>query len=125
MFSNPSSPGFLFSFPINLFLICSCSALGATNCFLLFSILGRKIIVRYFPDRVVTWNGQVRQNNTRCLTRRDRFFFSNLWFRNSNESGFLNGVICTCCGTVLRLKWYFDATRMVSQPNKPKIVFVH
>jgi len=59
--------GFLFSFPINLFLICSCSALGATNCFLLFSILGRKIIVRYFPARVETWNGQVNKHRDNLL----------------------------------------------------------
>ena len=52
--------GFLFSFPINLILICSCSAIGATNCFLLFSLVGRKIVLKYFPERIQTWNAQVR-----------------------------------------------------------------
>lgn len=59
--------GFLFSFPVNLFLICSCSAIGATNCFLLFSLVGRKIVMKYFPERIQTWNGQVDKHRDSLL----------------------------------------------------------
>lgn len=59
--------GFLFSFPMNLFLICSCSAIGATNCYLLFSFLGRNIVIKHFPDRMVSWNEQVDKHRDSLL----------------------------------------------------------
>lgn len=59
--------GFLFSFPINLVLICCCSAIGATNCFLLFSVVGRRIVIRYFPERIMTWNTQVDNHRENLL----------------------------------------------------------
>ncbi|XP_035206455.1 transmembrane protein 41B-like [Stegodyphus dumicola] len=51
--------GFLFPFPLAIFLVCTCSALGASFCFLLSSQLGRKIVQRFFPVRAAEWSRQV------------------------------------------------------------------
>ncbi|GAB1861023.1 Transmembrane protein 41-like protein [Camponotus japonicus] len=47
--------GFLFRFPIALLLVCTCSAVGATLCYLLSSLLGRRLLYRYFPDKAKEW----------------------------------------------------------------------
>lgn len=40
-------------------LICTCSALGATLCFLLSKLLGRKLVLEYFPEKAQIWAQQV------------------------------------------------------------------
>lgn len=47
--------GFLFPFPFALTLVCCCSAIGATLCFLISQLLGRKLVFRYFPERAAQW----------------------------------------------------------------------
>merc|ERR1711936_1367002 len=51
--------GFLFPFPVALFLVCFCSACGASFCYLLSSVIGRKIVKKYFPERIKKWKQQV------------------------------------------------------------------
>ncbi|KAK4886350.1 hypothetical protein RN001_002621 [Aquatica leii] len=47
--------GFLFPFSVALLLVCTCSALGASLCFLLSQLLGRRIVLKYFPERANKW----------------------------------------------------------------------
>ena len=54
--------GFLFPFPLALFLVCSCSAIGASLCYLLSSLVGRKLLFKYFPDKAQEWTLTVRKH---------------------------------------------------------------
>ncbi|CAG7830864.1 unnamed protein product [Allacma fusca] len=47
--------GFLFSFYVALFLVCFCSATGATCCYMLSQLVGRKMIFTYFPEKAEHW----------------------------------------------------------------------
>ncbi|KAK9695074.1 SNARE associated Golgi protein [Popillia japonica] len=47
--------GFLFNFYTALVLVCTCSALGASLCFLLSQLLGRRLIWIYFPEKAKEW----------------------------------------------------------------------
>uniref|UniRef100_A0A1I8B8N7 Dimer_Tnp_hAT domain-containing protein n=1 Tax=Meloidogyne hapla TaxID=6305 RepID=A0A1I8B8N7_MELHA len=55
--------GYLFSFPVALALVCLCSAAGATVCYFISYMFGRRLIVYYFPARLALWqiekHGQV------------------------------------------------------------------
>ncbi|KAJ3657769.1 hypothetical protein Zmor_009552 [Zophobas morio] len=51
--------GFLFPFTIALILVCTCSALGASLCFLLSQLLGRKLVLKYYPEKAQAWAHQV------------------------------------------------------------------
>lgn len=44
---------------IALSLVCTCSALGASLCFMLSQLLGRKLVLKYFPERARKWAEQV------------------------------------------------------------------
>ncbi|GBM66372.1 Transmembrane protein 41B [Araneus ventricosus] len=59
--------GFLYPFPLAIFLVCTCSALGASFCYLLSSQLGRKIVRRYFPERAAQWSRQVNKHQDHLL----------------------------------------------------------
>lgn len=59
--------GFLFPFPVALLLVCTCSATGATFCYLLFSMVGHNIVSRYFPQRVNGWKTQVAHHHDDML----------------------------------------------------------
>ncbi|XP_015114417.1 transmembrane protein 41 homolog [Diachasma alloeum] len=54
--------GFLFPFYLALLLVCTCSAVGASLCYLLSSLLGRKLLFKYFPDRANQWAQTVREH---------------------------------------------------------------
>jgi len=60
--------GFLFKFPIALTLICACSALGATLCYLLSLLLGRRLVKHYFPKRAEQWSHQVQNHKDDMLS---------------------------------------------------------
>ncbi|KAF5282038.1 hypothetical protein FQA39_LY00562 [Lamprigera yunnana] len=56
--------GFLFPFVTALLLVCACSAIGASLCFLLSQLLGRRIVLKYYPERVKKWGMTVyKQRN--------------------------------------------------------------
>ncbi|XP_057670484.1 transmembrane protein 41 homolog isoform X1 [Diorhabda carinulata] len=56
--------GFLFPFFTALALVCTCSMLGASLCFLLSQLLGRKLVLRYFPERARNWAVQVEKHKS-------------------------------------------------------------
>ncbi|KAG5682572.1 hypothetical protein PVAND_011917 [Polypedilum vanderplanki] len=60
--------GFLFKFPIALLLICTCSAIGATLCYLLSLLLGRRLVKYYFPKRAEQWSHQVQKHKDDMLS---------------------------------------------------------
>ncbi|BFZ04804.1 hypothetical protein BsWGS_07843 [Bradybaena similaris] len=51
--------GFLYPFLLALPLVCLCSALGASFCYLLSYMVGRRIVQKYFPQRAADWKKHV------------------------------------------------------------------
>ncbi|XP_012268235.2 transmembrane protein 41B [Athalia rosae] len=60
--------GFLFPFPLALILVCSCSAIGATLCYLLSSILGTRLLYKYFPEKANEWAVTVTKHQDNLLS---------------------------------------------------------
>lgn len=72
--------GYLFPFYVALFLVCTCSMVGATLCFLLSQLLGRRLVLKvkytlsyimivsqaiffqHFPERANKWKKQVEKH---------------------------------------------------------------
>jgi len=54
--------GFLFPFPLAIFSVCLCSAIGASICYLLSMLLGRPFILKYWPARAAQWSSQIDQH---------------------------------------------------------------
>ncbi|CAG9765538.1 unnamed protein product [Ceutorhynchus assimilis] len=54
--------GYLFPFTVALILVCTCSMLGATLCFMLSQILGRRLVLKYFPEKASQWKQKVDQH---------------------------------------------------------------
>ncbi|KAL3843200.1 hypothetical protein ACJMK2_021145 [Sinanodonta woodiana] len=59
--------GFLFPFPLALFLVCLCSATGASFCYLLSFLVGRRLVQKYIPDRVADWQNHVDRHKQHLL----------------------------------------------------------
>lgn len=59
--------GFLFPFALALFLVCLCSALGASLCYLLSCHFGRKIVLKHFPGLVAEWAKRVEEHRSDLL----------------------------------------------------------
>ncbi|KAH8404426.1 hypothetical protein KR222_010685 [Zaprionus bogoriensis] len=53
--------GFLYKFWIALFLICFCSALGATLCYMLSNLVGRRLIRHFWPKKTSEWSRHVEE----------------------------------------------------------------
>ncbi|KAL1505578.1 hypothetical protein ABEB36_005112 [Hypothenemus hampei] len=51
--------GYLFPFYVALILVCTCSMSGASLCFCLSQFLGRRLVLKYFPERASKWKLQV------------------------------------------------------------------
>ncbi|XP_033216755.1 transmembrane protein 41 homolog [Belonocnema kinseyi] len=60
--------GFLFPFPLALLLVCTCSAVGASLCYLLSSLLGRKLLYKYFPEKAKGWAIEVAKHQNNFLS---------------------------------------------------------
>jgi len=60
--------GFLFPFPLACFLVSLCSALGASFCYLLSSLVGKPLINRYFSTRVEEWRQHVERQRQNLLS---------------------------------------------------------
>ncbi|XP_046673072.1 transmembrane protein 41B isoform X2 [Homalodisca vitripennis] len=54
--------GFLFPFPLALGLVCFCSATGASFCYLLSHLAGRRLVYKYFPDRAIRYSLMVKKH---------------------------------------------------------------
>uniref|UniRef100_A0A7G3AT91 Putative snare associated golgi protein n=1 Tax=Lutzomyia longipalpis TaxID=7200 RepID=A0A7G3AT91_LUTLO len=60
--------GFLFNFPAALILVCFCSALGATLCYLLSQLAGRRLVRRFLPERAALWSQQIDKHRGNLLS---------------------------------------------------------
>nr|XP_029710669.1 transmembrane protein 41B-like [Aedes albopictus] len=60
--------GFLYNFPTALTLVCFCSALGATLCYLLSQLVGRRLVKHYFPEKARVWSAQVDKHREDLLS---------------------------------------------------------
>ncbi|XP_023291361.2 transmembrane protein 41 homolog [Lucilia cuprina] len=54
--------GFLYRFPVALFLICFCSSLGATLCYCLSNLVGRRLIRHFWPKKISEWSKHVEKH---------------------------------------------------------------
>ncbi|KOB72949.1 Transmembrane protein 41-like protein, partial [Operophtera brumata] len=59
--------GFLFPFYLALTLVCCCSAIGASLCFFLSNILGKKLVKKFFPERAAQWSVAVERHSNNLL----------------------------------------------------------
>jgi uncharacterized membrane protein YdjX (TVP38/TMEM64 family) len=59
--------GFLFPFPLALFFVCLCSAVGASLCYLLSYLVGRRIVLKYWPAKAAQWSAQVDKHKDHLL----------------------------------------------------------
>lgn len=59
--------GFLFPFYLALTLVCCCSAIGASLCFFLSNLLGKKLVKRFFPERAAQWSKAVEKHKNNLL----------------------------------------------------------
>ncbi|XP_067128224.1 transmembrane protein 41B [Centruroides vittatus] len=59
--------GFLFPFPLAIFMVCLCSALGASFCYLLSYMVGRRLVMKYLPERAAQWSRQVNKHRSHLL----------------------------------------------------------
>jgi len=60
--------GFLFPFPLALFSVCFCSATGASFCYLLSYLVGRRIVRKYLPERAESWSRKVDKQRSNLLS---------------------------------------------------------
>lgn len=51
----------------SIFIFVQCSAIGASICYLLSMLIGRAIVMRYWPARVVQWSNQIGQHRDHLL----------------------------------------------------------
>ncbi|XP_050300470.1 transmembrane protein 41 homolog isoform X2 [Anthonomus grandis grandis] len=54
--------GYLFPFYVALILVCTCSMVGATLCFMLSQLLGRRLVLKHFPEKASKWKLQVENH---------------------------------------------------------------
>lgn len=50
-----------------LLLVCTCSAVGASLCFLLSQLLGRRLVLQYYPERAQKWAVMVDKHRDNLL----------------------------------------------------------
>ncbi|XP_047517970.1 transmembrane protein 41 homolog isoform X1 [Pieris napi] len=59
--------GFLFPFYFALILVCCCSAIGASLCFFLSNILGKRVVKMFFPEKAAQWSIAVEKHKHNLL----------------------------------------------------------
>ncbi|XP_053385015.1 transmembrane protein 41B-like isoform X2 [Mercenaria mercenaria] len=59
--------GFLFPFFLALFMVCLCSGIGATFCYLLSYLVGRRLVIKYIPEKVSDWQSHVNHHREHLL----------------------------------------------------------
>lgn len=59
--------GFLFPFYLALILVCCCSAIGASLCFFLSNLLGKKLVKKFFPEKAAEWSKAVNKHKNNLL----------------------------------------------------------
>uniref|UniRef100_A0A8C5VR54 Transmembrane protein 41B n=1 Tax=Microcebus murinus TaxID=30608 RepID=A0A8C5VR54_MICMU len=53
---------FLYPFPLALFLVCLCSGLSASFCYMLSHLVGRPAVYKYLTEKAVKWPQQVERH---------------------------------------------------------------
>ncbi|KAL8579167.1 hypothetical protein ACOMHN_010751 [Nucella lapillus] len=59
--------GFLYPFHLALPLVCLCSGVGASLCYLLSFMISHRLVMTYIPDRVAKWQQQVDHHRDHLL----------------------------------------------------------
>lgn len=59
--------GYLYPFPLALFLVCLCSGLGASFCYLLSYLVGRPMVYKYLTERAQKWSQQVDKHRDHLI----------------------------------------------------------
>lgn len=59
--------GYIFPFPLAIVTVCTCSAIGASVCYLLSALVGRPLVQRYWPERVRQWSLHVARHRHHLL----------------------------------------------------------
>ncbi|XP_005989741.1 transmembrane protein 41B [Latimeria chalumnae] len=59
--------GFLYPFPLALFLVCLCSGLGASFCYMLSYLVGRPVVYKYLTEKAVKWSQQVDKHRDHLI----------------------------------------------------------
>ncbi|CAH0397572.1 unnamed protein product [Chilo suppressalis] len=59
--------GFLFPFYLALLLVCCCSAIGASLCFFLSNLLGKRLVKIFFPEKAAQWSRAVTKHKNNLL----------------------------------------------------------
>lgn len=60
--------GFLFPFYLALAAVCFCSATGASFCYLLSYLVGRRLVKHYLPERAAQWSAKVETQRGNLLS---------------------------------------------------------
>lgn len=59
--------GFLYPFPVALTLVCVCSSTGAAFCYCLSFIAARRLVLKYFNQKVTEWQAQANKQKENML----------------------------------------------------------
>ncbi|XP_004067051.4 transmembrane protein 41B [Oryzias latipes] len=59
--------GYLYPFPLALFLVCLCSGLGASFCYMLSYLVGRPVVYKYLTEKVQKWSQQVDKHRDHLI----------------------------------------------------------
>ncbi|XP_046898622.1 transmembrane protein 41B [Hypomesus transpacificus] len=59
--------GYLYPFPLALFLVCLCSGLGASFCYMLSYLVGRPVVYKYLTERAHKWSQQVDKHRDHLI----------------------------------------------------------
>ncbi|XP_068595534.1 transmembrane protein 41B [Brachionichthys hirsutus] len=59
--------GYLYPFPLALFLVCLCSGLGASFCYMLSYLVGRPVVYKYLSERAQKWAQQVDKHRAHLI----------------------------------------------------------
>uniref|UniRef100_A0A8C2FM98 Transmembrane protein 41B n=1 Tax=Cyprinus carpio TaxID=7962 RepID=A0A8C2FM98_CYPCA len=59
--------GYLYPFPLALFLVCLCSGLGASFCYMLSYLVGRPMVYKYLTERAEKWSQQVDKHREHLI----------------------------------------------------------
>ncbi|XP_036391030.1 transmembrane protein 41B-like [Megalops cyprinoides] len=59
--------GYLYPFPLALFLVCLCSGLGASFCYMLSYLVGRPVVHRYLTEKAQKWSQQVDKHREHLI----------------------------------------------------------
>ncbi|XP_061884669.1 transmembrane protein 41B-like isoform X1 [Entelurus aequoreus] len=59
--------GYLYPFPLALFLVCLCSGLGASFCYMLSYLVGRPMVYKYLTEKAQKWSQQVDKHRDHLI----------------------------------------------------------